>query len=136
MNEKGEEVGFDEKPAVGSLDKDLAAHSPGFRGEPLLVGKTADVLDDAIGENDIEALVGKGEVTPVANQRGKAPTSSLHAGGIGDIEESDRRLNWDNLFPIVEMTAHIQNPCGRAGMAPVEQELNPALPDSWHHPLV
>ena len=72
MHEYGQEMRFDEKPPVRGLHKNLPAHPPDFRRETLLVGKGAEMLDDAVAVGDVVAAVGIRQLAGVAHRQREA----------------------------------------------------------------
>ena len=72
MHEYGQEMRFDEKPPVRGLHKNLPAHPPDFRRETLLVGKGAEMLDDAVAVGYVVAAVGLRQLAGVAHRQREA----------------------------------------------------------------
>jgi hypothetical protein len=54
VHEQSQEVEFDGEPSVGSLAVDASSNAHHLAGEPFLVFEGSDVLNDRIGECQIE----------------------------------------------------------------------------------
>ena len=66
MDERGEQMLLDGKPAVGGLHPVGAADAGDFAGKSALAGGVADVLDDGIAEDDVEGFIAEGQAAAVA----------------------------------------------------------------------
>src|SRR5271168_879441 len=104
MNKKSHEVGFDEEPSIRGLHKDLPAHPANLRRKTLLVAPSSDMLDHAVGECDIKALICKFHVPPIALLINDAACCWL-AGCRIHVEACDGR-KYPGILPIAHVATH------------------------------
>lgn len=68
MNERGEQVRFDEKFFGRGLNPERASDAASLAGKSLLTLERADMLDNAVGEYDIEISIGVVELATVTDR--------------------------------------------------------------------
>src|SRR3954468_23368628 len=66
VEEEGDEMRLDGEPAVRRLDEVAATDATGLVREQPLIGFGAEVLDDAVGVDEVEAPVGKREAACIS----------------------------------------------------------------------
>jgi hypothetical protein len=75
-------VRVDRKCRVGSGDHDPTARAYKLGHEPALVFPTSDVLDDRIGEPDVERVIREREPATVRNDHGDVGMGGTEGGRV------------------------------------------------------
>ncbi len=123
------EMRFERKIAIGRLDVVRAAHPRAFRGELSLPLKRPDVLDDAVGIDNVELIGLELERAAIA-----LDVCHVWRHGVGqrpDVQERDARLHGSQL-PIERRSADVEHACGGADSKEPHEVPHPGRPKMSH----
>jgi hypothetical protein len=135
MNERGDQVGLDEKFPCGRLDPQANTHTADFACKRLLAGPRSDMFDHTVGEYDAERLVLKWERAPVAGHLSNSGDRFRVRECAGKIQQGDLR---DSFVPLPKppRAADVEKLVLLAGSNEGVKDLRSPPPEPWRDPLI